>query len=556
MSERMLAWHYRSKHPSLIALSNDECYAGRLLLPPSPFIQTPDFGLSLVQTPRGYYDRGGTRCDLVQAEEVAKAVAQHIKRYPSKSLGVACLSAQQRDAVYDMIDKLGIRTEAEGFTPKGERLFVKNLEAVQGDERDVIFISVGYGVAQNQSKPFLNFGPVSREGGERRLNVLASRAREKCVVFSSITAADIPADSEARGTRMLRGLLSFAETGKLGFGTLHGGEFDSPFEEAVARVIREAGYHVHSQVGVSSFRIDLGVVDPPRPGEYILGVECDGAAYHSARSARDRDRLRQEVLEGLGWRLHRIWSTDWFRNPQRESDKLLAAIGTAKEKAGVPESEVVRDDELPESEEQNGEFDDSSIIVGNGIDTARVPSNTAQYEECAPKVPYRRDLLDLSIVEIAQIALTVVEAEGPIHTEEVARRIREAFGLQKTGKRILAHVRAGLKHLARRASVVRAGEFWSAPGRELPAVRNRRNAALPLRRAAMIAPAEYQLAISTIISDAVAISRSDLVVETARLFGFDRTGPDLKDAIDRQSAALVKMGRLQLDGDILRSGGV
>jgi hypothetical protein len=123
-------------------------------------------------------------------------------------------------------------------------------------------------------------------------------------------------------------------------------------------------------------------------------------------------------------------------------------------------------------------------------------------------------------------------------------------------KRILAHVRAGLKHLARRASVVRAGEFWSAPGRELPAVRNRRNAALPLRRAAMIAPAEYQLAISTIISDAVAISRSDLVVETARLFGFDRTGPDLKDAIERQSAALVKMGRLQLDGDILRSGGV
>jgi superfamily I DNA and/or RNA helicase len=230
----MLAWHYRSKHPSLIALSNEECYTGRLLLPPSPLIQTSEFGSSLVKTPRGHYDRGGTSRDLVQAEEVAKAVAEHMRRYPNKSLGVACLSAQQRDAVDDMIDKLGIRSDVEGFTPKEERLFVKNLEAVQGDERDVIFISVGYGVAVNQSRPFLNFGPVSREGGERRLNVLASRAREKCVVLSSITAADIPADSEVRGTRMLRALLSFAETGKLGAGTLHGGGFDSPFEEAVA----------------------------------------------------------------------------------------------------------------------------------------------------------------------------------------------------------------------------------------------------------------------------------------------------------------------------------
>ena len=330
MSERLLAWHYRSRHPSLIALSNAECYGGRLLLPPSPFVQTTEFGLSLVRTPRGFYDRGGTSRDLVQAEEVAKAIAQQIKENPNKSLGVACLSAQQRDAVDDMIDKLGLRAQVEAFSSKDERLFVKNLEAVQGDERDVIFISVGYGVAPDQSRPFLQFGPVSREGGERRLNVLASRAREKCVVFSSITSADIPADTEVRGTRMLRSLLHFAETGKLGSGVLDGGEFESPFEEAVARPIREAGYHVHPQVGVSSFRIDLGVIHPSRPGEYLLGVECDGATYHRARSARDRDRLRQEVLESLGWRLHRIWSTDWFRNPARETDRLLSAIREAE----------------------------------------------------------------------------------------------------------------------------------------------------------------------------------------------------------------------------------
>jgi very-short-patch-repair endonuclease len=552
MSERMLAWHYRSKHPSLIALSNYECYAGRLLLPSSPFIQTTEFGLSFVQTPRGFYDRGGTSRDLVQAEALAKAIAEQIIRYPNKSLGVACLSAQQRDAVDDMIDKLGIRGRVEEFCPAGERLFVKNLEAVQGDERDVIFISIGYGVAQGESRPFLNFGPVSRDGGERRLNVLASRAREKCVVFSSITSGDIPADTNIRGTQMLRALLSYAETGKLGAGTVTGGDFESPFEEAVARVIREAGFYVHPQVGVSSFRIDLGVIDPAKPGEYILGVECDGAAYHSARSARDRDRLRQEILEERGWRLHRIWGTDWFRNPQRESERLRAAIEVAKGRSNRPTVQVTHDDDVSETEELPDAPDDGLEILSDGPDDSGILANTVEYKESAVKAPYRRDLLDLPVQDVARIALGVVEAEGPVHTEEVARRLREAFGLQKTGKRILAHVRAGLKYLSRKATVARDGEFWSVPGRELEAVRNRRNAALSLRRASMISPAEYQLALMTIVADVVAISRDDLLVETARLFGFDRTGAYLKEAIDREVAALVKKGTLEVDGDTIR----
>jgi very-short-patch-repair endonuclease len=544
MSERMLAWHYRSKHPSLIAFSNHECYSNRLLLPPSPFYQTSDFGMSFVKTPRGHYDRGGTSRDLVQAGDVAKAVAEHIKNRPSKSLGVACLSVQQRDAVDDMIDKLGIRSEVEDFSPKGERLFVKNLEAVQGDERDVIFISVGYGVAPEQSRPFLNFGPVSRDGGERRLNVLASRARERCVVFSSITAADIPADTEVRGTRMLRTLLGFAETGSLP-GIMSGGGFDSPFEEAVARVITESGFVAHSQVGVRGFRIDLGIIDPARPGEYILGVECDGAAYHSARSARDRDRLRQEVLESMGWRLHRIWSTDWFRNPMRETDRLLAAIASAKEQI------VPRKTDPPAEEELSGTQDtDSAEPIES--DENMWASRAVDYEECVLAVPFRRNLLDLPLSDVARLALSVVETEGPIHSEEVARRIRESFDLQKTGKRILERVVAGLKQLSRDGSVIQQGEFWSATGRSLSLVRRRRNVALSLRRASMIAPAEYQLAISTVITEAISITRNDLLTETARLFGFDRTGPDIKEAIGNETDSMIREGRLRLDGNVLR----
>lgn len=545
MAERMLAWHYRSKHPSLIALSNAECYANRLLLPPSPFVQTDSYGLTLINTPRGHYDRGGTSRDLVQAEIVANAIAKHLRQFPNKSLAVACLSTQQRDAVDDMIDKIGIRADVESFLPKGERLFVKNLEAVQGDERDVIYISVGYGVAPNQSKPFLNFGPVSREGGERRLNVLASRAREKCIIFSSINAADIPANHEIRGTRMLRELLHFAETGNLAAGSFTGGGFDSPFEEAVAAVIREAGFHVQSQVGVSSFRVDLGVIDPARPGEYILGVECDGATYHSARSARDRDRLRQEVLEGLGWRLHRIWSTNWFRNPMRETDKLIAAIRQASEKKLLPE---IQFDKAAESD--SDAEDESSADYGNdelSIAYAR-PSNVDTYNEVALAVPQRRELLELSVGELGRIALMVIEAEGPIHTEEVARRIREAFGLQKTGSRILAHVKNALLYQARHDILQCKGEFWTIKGRDTLVIRDRRNAPLPLRKASIIAPQEYQLAIATALKEAVSISREELLVQTARLFGFDRTGPDLKLAIEHEVDAMLSLGTA-LDND-------
>jgi very-short-patch-repair endonuclease len=550
MSERMLAWHYRSKHPSLIALSNDECYGGRLLLPPSPFVQTEDFGLSLVKTPRGHYDRGGTSRDLVQAEEVAKAVREHIRNFPNKSLGIACLSVQQREAVYDMIDKLGIRADVEAFAPKDERLFVKNLEAVQGDERDVIFISVGYGVAPNQSRPFLNFGPVSRDGGERRLNVLASRTREKCIVYSSLTAADIPADSEVRGTRMLRSLLHFAETGKLGAGSFEGGDFDSPFEEAVARVIREAGFRVHSQVGVSSFRIDLGVINPVRPGEYIVGVECDGATYHGARSARDRDRIRQEVLEGLGWRLHRVWSTDWFRNPTRETDKLLAAIRQAEQSRSTMrvDADDEGDDELQPVTEVPAPLpvnDEEALVDGLTSET--------HYKECAIAVPFRRGMLELSVAELSRLSLSVVEAEGPVHTEEVARRLREAFGLQKTGNRILKHVKDSLSYLNRSGLVARDGDFWIIRGSDSLVVRSRRNAPLPLRRATMIAPSEYQLAISTVIDEAVSISPDELAVETARRFGFDRTGQDLKQEIDRQVKTLMRAGKIVLDGEVIRT---
>jgi very-short-patch-repair endonuclease len=379
MPERMLRWHYRSRHPSLIALSNHTCYAGSLLLPPSPHLSRDGLGLSLVRTPPGQYDRGGTGRNQAEAQVVAEYVERHLREHLNLSLGVACFSVAQRDAIEDALYAAGLTSTAEAFCPNGERLFVKNLETVQGDEQDVVFISIGYG-RDAQGRMSVNFGPVSADGGERRLNVLISRARQRCVVFSSIEAGDIRVDVAPPGTRMLREFLHFAETGKIAAGDLTGGEADSPFEEAVARVIRSNGYEVIPQVGVSGFRIDLGVIDPTQPGSFVLGVECDGATYHSARSARDRDRLRHEVLIGLGWRLHRIWSTDWFRNPQREIVRLLAAIQDACTRARpvsvappiIPSAPVASPIALPIAEEPETARIEPQVAVD------KLPA----YEEC------------------------------------------------------------------------------------------------------------------------------------------------------------------------------
>lgn len=230
-----------------------------------------------------------------------------------------------------------------------------------------------------------------------------------------------------------------------------------------------------------------------------------------------------------------------------DPSKLLAAIKDAQSKAAGPKAEPLPDDELPELEELDSV---PEIVTTDITEVTDLSSNAVHYKECVLTVPFRRDLLDVSVVELSRLAFSVIEAEGPVHTHEVARRIREAFGLQKTGRRVLAHVRSALEHLSRTTAVVSDGAFWSVASQPPQPIRNRRSAALPLRRATMIAPAEYRMALSTIIAETVTISSDDLLVETARRFGFDRTGPDLKEAIERQAATLVKLGQLHFDKNV------
>lgn len=194
-----------------------------------------------------------------------------------------------------------------------EPFFVKNLENVQGDERDVIFISVGYGRAR-EGQISMHFGSLNNKGGERRLNVIITRAEQRCEVFTNLTSDDIDLHrTNTIGVKAFKRYLQYAKSGILDMPIPTGREPDSPFEESVANALRDLEYQVEHQIGCAGFFIDLAVIDPEKPGRYLLGIECDGATYHSARTARDRDRFRQEVLENLAWKIHRIWSTAWFQ---------------------------------------------------------------------------------------------------------------------------------------------------------------------------------------------------------------------------------------------------
>lgn len=333
--QRMLRWHYRSRHESLISGSNHLFYDDRLVVFPSPEKRRNDLGLMYHKLTDAPYDRSRTRTNPVEARAVAEAVMKFaaeqltVNSEARMTLGVATFSVAQRDAVLDQLEILR-RTQPglEGFFsgPPHEPFFVKNLENVQGDERDAIFISVGYGRTKDGYLS-MGFGPVNRNGGERRLNVLFTRARRRCEVFTTLCSDDIDiGQNPSEGLQAFKMFLQFAERGYLELPTSTGKAPDSPFEEEVLSSLQRLGYTVETQVGCAGFFIDMAVLDKNAPGRYVIGIECDGATYHSARSARDRDRLRQAVLEGLGWRLYRIWSTAWFHDRGREIERLVAAI--------------------------------------------------------------------------------------------------------------------------------------------------------------------------------------------------------------------------------------
>jgi len=343
-----LRWHYRSEHESLIAFSNSKWYENKLTIFPSPVTDSTMLGILFHYVEKATYAAGKNE---VEASRVARQIIAHAKRFPELSLGVGTFNLKQREIIEDRLDRLAREDSTaelalEVFTGRhkdAEPLFIKNLENLQGDQRDVIFISCTFGPDKDTGQVFQRFGPINGPNGWRRLNVLFTRAKKRMEVFSSMKHEDIIIEPGREGRVALKEFLKYAESGMLpdlGHMTKRGP--DSDFEVAVARVINGSGFQTELQVGVSEYFIDIGVCHPNRPGEFILGVECDGAMYHSSKSARDRDRLREEVLLRRGWNIHRIWSTDWFKC---RSDEIARLKNKLQELVDSDKHEVLRVEE-------------------------------------------------------------------------------------------------------------------------------------------------------------------------------------------------------------------
>jgi very-short-patch-repair endonuclease len=552
LPQTMLRWHYRSRHHSLIAVSNHEFYEDRLFIVPSPHPSSSGLGLRFNPVPEGVFDSGASGTNRVEAKAVCNAVIEHARQSPELSLGVAAFSVRQQQAILDELELLRREnpdTESFFSSHADEPFFIKNLENVQGDERDVIFISVGYG-KNAHGYMAMRFGPLSNEGGERRLNVLISRAKNRCEVFSSIVAEDIDLErASGRGVAALKTFLTYAKTDLLAVATNSGREEESPFEEAVRRAIESLGHEVHPQVGVAGFYIDLAVRDPAQPGHYLLGIECDGATYHSSRSARDRDRLRQAVLEDHGWTIHRIWSTDWFQHPAEQLRKVQQAIEGAKERGRkqarpdtAPTIASDHDDDTEPFERENA----------NEMEDAGLRDLAAPYIEANFPVPERKDPHEINTSELAEIVLRIVREEGPVHEDEVVARVRDLWGLGRAGNRIQDSVAKAIRSILVTGACTREHGFLSISG--LPVrIRNRQNVSSPnLRKPDTLPPAEIRAAILALIDANHGATVQEIPVAVARIFGFKSTSSQLRSAIEAQTAKLQRQALIQEGNGMLK----
>jgi len=536
-----LRWHYRSRHEDLISYSNASFYDGRLVTFPGAIAHSDRYGVKFHKVD-GIYRRSAGRDNPIESKYVAKLVIKHFEENPESSLGVVAFSSTQRDSIENAVALArNERPDLDGYFQDNriDGFFVKSLESVQGDERDVIIFSVGYGPDET-GKFYKNFGPLNQSGGHRRLNVAITRARELVQLVSSVSAADI-GEVNSEGARHLRRYLDFAERGPAalalelgpaGLGT------DSPFEDSVIDSIRSWGFEVQPQVGVAGYRIDIGVKHPNSPGAFMLGVECDGAMYHSSRAARDRDRLRHEILEGLGWSLHHIWGTAWYRNRAQEEDRLKTLLEKLARETVTGRI----------TKKQAKNVQPALELATESHDIDEIPAWVVNYEEASPSdVPRWLDLGDKSSKSyITKLIQEVVAVEAPMHVDLLAQRLRASSGIGRLGARIQENFERAIK----KSGVSFDGTFVREA--EPRALEVRSPSRLTDRSVEQVPPEELEKAFIEVIQDALGISPEHAAAQVAAIFGWRRRGTTISKNLTQKIGDLCKSGQLELTSAGLR----
>jgi len=587
--ELRLGWHYRSKHEDLIAFANRRYYDERLEVFPAAH-GGPDLGVSWREID-GQYDRGGTRQNRIEAEAVVADVIARLRdpMQRTRSIAVVTLSRAQQELVEDLLDAArsadpSLDTFFEGVGADGtatetEPVLVKNLETIQGDERDVVLLSIGYG-PDADGKLTMNFGPLSQRGGERRLNVAITRAREQLVVFSSFAPEAITDDAPTA----IRDLASLIDSARSSTGPRLGAEqAGNPITAAIARALVDRGWIVRHQIGAGAYKLDLAIVDPGDPDHFVLGIECDGEMYASAEAARDRDRLRAQVLGQLGWRLHRVWSLDWLADPAREIQRAHGAIVTALAAARQRRSPASGPNPTtlamsprptitipPRSPRGSGatrarSASDAPVKpAAKSGPTHASPAAMAATSTTQPHIPVLADgsgpLSELGaasapikikrggiaigpytaaaipagrrapddmfaprhLAELGKVVEQVLAAEAPIHIDLLARRVGAYFGIGRVTQRVTDQVRVALAGRGKWGE--ENGIVWrlDQDPAGVPAVRVAGSGNEARRDITEVPLSELAAAARLVVERAVGIAPNDLVRDTSRLLGFSR----------------------------------
>jgi len=542
LPEKRLLWHYRSRTNELIEFSNAKYYNGVLRTFPDNNAEEA-MGVDFEYVEDGLYDRGGSSTNDPEARRVLELVKEHIETKPTKSLGVVAFSSNQAEAIRETLEEARqTDPELDAFVAEDDALegfFIKPLENVQGDERDSLIFSVGYG-PDSSGKITMNFGPLNQSGGERRLNVAVTRAKEHIRIVTSLQPGDIDLSrTNATGVEDFKHYLEYAKHGKDAL-TRSDSEpttlqFDSAFEEAVYTALDTHGFDVSTQVQSSGYSIDLAIKHPEKPGKFVLGIECDGAAYHSSKTARDRDRTRQAVLEDLGWAIHRIWSPDWASNKAKEINAIEEKVNELIDGSPTADGGVAMD--APEPVE---------IDVVPEYRRSGIEQYTTEWTEPSVSPSRDRSLDEVPNGRLQRVMTDVVEEFGPEERDRVFKTVISKWQISRLGKKIR---RTLINHLGRLSKedyiVSHNGFLW--PGERPDSIAVQTNTDTASRSIEEIPPIELARAGYLVLEAGTYMTKEDLVLEIARLYGFDRIGSNIREQITDAVDLLIEAGCANFD---------
>ena len=527
MPEKYLLWHYRSKHESLIAFSNSQYYDNKLLTFPSPDDIQSKVTFEHIE---GFYDKGKSRQNKAEAEAIVNEIIGRLsnEKLNKRSIGVVTFSSTQQIMIEDLLNEaLAKNPVLEAIAlESSEPIFVKNLENVQGDERDIILFSIGYG-PDKEGKISLNFGPLNREGGWRRLNVAVSRARYEMKVFSTLKGEQINlARTSSEGVAGLKAFLEFAEKGKqaISYNSYSQKASKDKFVNIVALELQNLGFDVHTNIGCSGYRIDIGIVNPQKSTEYILCILCDGDNYKAARTAKDREIIQRDVLKMLGWNVYRIWALDWWENKEQVINGITNFISKTVDSI-ENKPEPILD---PSEESTIGKT--ISIIEKTFKNNDRIIPNDISSSYCIPYQLVKLEITGWGTEEFLnpvnrnlvenQIRLTI-QAEGPISQDQLCRRVLDSWGISRIGSRIDYYFNTLFKKLD--FQYTHAGKeryYWNEDQNPLAHMNYRVNNSI----ATDIAPEEVSVAVKEILEQQISLPKEEIIRETARLFNYTRLG--------------------------------